>query len=176
MSRWSNQQVFNRCERFAGVGKVHWKRRRRIPFAGQTGHYYFLRDCTTPISFDEMAQMTRLSGNAEVSQMRVNDAYFIYVANRGIAAGTIWLPLREEGIEEVEWIAHTHPREQENDQERIIEGPTRSDMRTIDLLASRWNQTESTIVNCRGGRVVRTVVFRPEPDFESGRLTFTPSP
>lgn len=159
MSRWTNEEIFESYVNAFGARRVHWQR--RIPFSGQVGHYYFLRR-RTPASFEEMARITRLSSNAEVTLTRINSAYIIHIGNPRIATAVLSVPYVQEGIEEFQWIAHTHPLEQENEYQMIARGPTDADRLALTIVAERWNQNESTVIVCQGGRVINTVVFRVE--------------
>jgi len=162
MGRWSNEQVFESYVNAIGVSRVHWQR--RVPFSGQVGHYYFFRRRRTPISFEDMARITRLSGNAEVVLTRINSVFIIYIGNRSIATATLTVPVPQEGIEEFQWIAHTHPLERESEYESVPRGADDADRRALRIVAQRWHQNESTVIVCRDGRVIAAVPFRAETD------------
>lgn len=160
MSRWSNEDIFEGYVGVYGEDRIHWQR--AIPFSGRVGHYYFFRRRRRRISFEDMARITRLSNNAEVTQIRINSAYIIHIGNVAVATATLTVPARQDGIEEYEWIAHTHPLEQENDYQMIARGPTPADRLALTIVSERWGQNESTVLVCRGGWVEREVTFRPD--------------
>ena len=160
-------------------GRVH--QQHHVPFGGAAGHIYFVLTCPT---YQQLAQITPRSRNAEVGCYRINDAYILTIGNTGVASGRVIVPDesgRRAGIEEVEWIAHTHPLEQRSHDEAIAEGAGRADRAGLRRLTSLWRQERSVVVVCRGGRVVRdgikefTGVDWPSERSPDGRL-WTPEP
>jgi hypothetical protein len=145
-----------------------------VPFRGAPGHHYFLPHRYRPrADFRELSQITDRSDDAEVSLVRFNGVHIVSVGNRNHGSATLIMPPRgTEGVEDFEWIAHTHPRDQENDQQRILQGASEEDRRALDQVFRAWGQTESTVVVCRGPRTERVVRFAREvPEaFPGGRL------
>ena len=160
-------------ERFAG--RVHWAR--TLPLAGTPGHLYFFRRARA-ISSVDLAATSQSCGNVEVCLMRMDGTPILYVGSRGMAVATVFVPPTDAGIERFEWVAHTHPLEMATPEEGVAQGPTPADRTALETIHDRWGQTESTVVVCRGGRVVREVSFRIERDLRTplgtGRL-WTPA-
>lgn len=158
MSRATTSEIF---DSYQGVypGRVHHQQ--HVPFGGAPGHIYFVHRRPTP---QLLAQITHRSRNAEVACYRINDAFILSIGSSHVANVTLVLPPaseRSNGIEEVEWIAHTHPLEQDTAYEGVALGAHNQDRRALERLHSTWGQTSSVVVVCRGGHVVRTVEFRP---------------
>jgi hypothetical protein len=170
MSRWTPDEIFEgyaNHPRYRGI--VHWQQ--RVPFRGVPGHLYFLRRRRPPGDAD-LAGVSHRSQNAEAALMRINDVYTIKLGSAGIAHASLHVPPRQDGIEEFELLAHTHPLELENAYERIARGPSRGDWSALESLSSRWGQRQSAIIVCRRGRVVASVPFRVEDadPLAAGRL------
>jgi hypothetical protein len=154
--------------------RVH-RRTTRTPFAGSPGHHYFVpRRLTSAV----LAQTTLRSRNAEVSMVAINGhTHVVSVGNPGVATATLIVPARSSDIASFEWIAHTHPLEQENQYQGVARGPTDADFRALNEVASRFGSAGSVVIVCRGGRVVNEVEFHSEPQVRSpsGRI-WTPGP
>jgi hypothetical protein len=168
VSRCTDRDIFESYVNNPRVGQrlVQWQP--RMPFAGRCGHYYFIRPCRRAPTNDDLARITRNSHNAEATLTRINDTYIVHIGNRGVATASLMIPSRQDGIEEFQWIAHTHPLEQEDAYQRIARGPTAADRETLRILSSRWGQTESLVIVCRRGRVETCVPFRVEPSETAG--------
>lgn len=168
MAEWTPEEIFAfyANDREVGPDRVHWQR--SIPFPGRPGHFYFLSRRPRPPSHRDLARITAHSGHPEVVLMRINSTYVVSIGNRGVANATVRIPPRLDGIDSFTLLAHTHPLEMENKYEGVARGPTNADFTMIGILSNRWDQTDSTVVVCRGGHVERVVSYRPEPD-EAGR-------
>jgi hypothetical protein len=172
MSRWTAEEIF---EAYVGtladgVNIIHWQT--GVPFVGQFGHHYFLRHRHRALRSIELAKISAHSGNAEAALCRVNNTYIVTIGAHREAVATMQIPSRQEGIEEFEWIAHTHPLEQENREIRVPRGSSRQDYDALGRAFHLWGQSESVVIVCRGGRVVEEVLFRfvPEVDTRPGHL------
>lgn len=157
MSRATTDEIFSSYNT-TYQGRVH--RQHHVPFGGAAGHIYFVRHRPTN---QQLAKISQGSRNAEVASYRINDAFILTIGNTGVASGTLIVPAasaRSAGVEEVEWIAHTHPLEQESDYESVAQGATETDRTALRIMNGRWGQTSSVVVVCRRGRVVRTEEFR----------------
>lgn len=154
MTRASTQEII---EAYRQRASVHVES--RLSFHGMPGHYYVVPRAPTDT---QMAQITQRCGNAEVTYMRINDAHLLYVGARGFATATFLIPSRGEGIEEFHWVVHTHPLDQANQDQAIAEGPTNRDFEALDQVNRSWGQSESRVIVCRRGRIIRVVSFRVE--------------
>lgn len=167
MARATAREVFERLrETLRGRRDailVH--RSRRNVVRGRPGHYYWVPG---EPSDEEMARTSALSGNAEAALLKINDAFFIKIGNRGVAIMDIPNPPREQesddqAILDYRLINHTHPLEQETDENRVPRGPSQKDWEALEALSQNWGQTSSYIIICRGGRVVETRDFEVQP-------------
>lgn len=139
------------------TGRVHL--RRNLNIAGQPGHIYILRRRNRPDN-RALANITLRSANAEVTLSRINDTFLISIGNPQVATVTLFVPPQQEGIEDFEWIAHTHPLAQENVYQRVIRGPSEADRRALRLVHQRWGQTSSVVVVVdRNGNVASDTRF-----------------
>ena len=129
-------------------------------FTGRPGHHYFVRRRPTN---QDLARMSHHSRNAEVVLIRINHTFIVNVGNPGVANAALFMPQHQDGIESFEWIAHTHPLEQESVYDRVAHGGTSADYEAIARAHTRWGQAETTVVVCQRGRVVTEVIIRPEP-------------
>ena len=155
MSRATIEEIF--AAYVAEYGQRRVRRSGAVTFVGQPGHYYFV---PRALNNRELARLTSRSGSAEVTLTRVNSAHIVHIGNRGVATATLTVPRRGDGIEEFRWIAHTHPLEQEDNYQMIARGPTAQDRLVLRRVYEQWEQTESTVVVCRGGGIERVVQFR----------------
>lgn len=178
MSRWTTDEILEGLGNSPDIasGRVHAVA--HVPFAGQAGHHYVLRGHREPSDRD-LARTSRQSHHSEVALTRINDTYILYVGNTHIAIATLWIPRLQEGIESFEWIAHTHPLEQEDALEGVARGPTPADRRALRQVHTRWGQESSRVVVCRAGSVVgEPVTFRvsdeDDPLTRPGRGIWTP--
>jgi hypothetical protein len=156
------QQLFEGIggsERFSG--RIHWAAGTR--FAGVPGHLYVYRHARH-IEPRHLAAISHASGDVEVCLMRFDGIPVIYVGARAMAVATVFVPDRSSGLETFEWVAHTHPLEMESAAEGVARGATPADRRALETIHDRWGQTESTVIVCRAGRVLRVVPFRIERD------------
>ncbi len=128
---------------------------------GQGGHYYVV---TRQPSHVQLARITNNSGDREVNLMRINDTYMIYVGAG--ATMTLFMPSLGGGIEEVVWIAHTHPLERETADAAIARGATPADWAVLRrIFEDRGGRTEVTsrVILCRDGAVEEVVPFTVRP-------------
>lgn len=159
MSRFTVEEIFESYQTQFQQERVH--RQESLPFRGRPGHYYFVNRRPT---YEDLAQISFRSSHAEAALIKINDAYIVKIGNTGVANAAIRVPTQQDGIEDYQWIAHTHPLEQENHQQRVARGPTAADRIALREINSRgWDQTGSTVIICRGGRVVDTVTFHLSP-------------
>ena len=166
MPRLSVNDIFESY--IARYGQDHVHQQPRTPFSGRAGHHYFVN---RRVSNEHLARITSLSGNAEATLLRMNDAYIVSIGNTGVATATIAVPPRNQGIDIYLWIAHTHPLEQEDRYQRIARGPTDSDHIALSQINRRgWEQNESLIIVCRGGRIVEIVNFERDRPLHDLRI------
>lgn len=137
-------------------GSVRVHRARRMIFAGRPGHLYLMPRRPTDA---QMARISNTSGKVETALIRINDAFFVKIGNRGVAQVHIFVPQRDDesvdmAITEFEWINHTHPLDMANDHQMIARGATEADRRTLELANRRFGQARSYVILCRNGRVV----------------------
>jgi hypothetical protein len=154
--------------------RVH-RRTARTPFAGSPGHHYFV---PRRLSSAVLAQTTLRSRHAEVSMVGINGhTHVVSIGNPGVATAMLIVPARSSDITSFEWIAHTHPLEQENEYQGVARGPTPADFTALNEVASRFGNASSVVIVCRGGRVVDEVEFHAEPQVRTrpGRI-WTPGP
>jgi hypothetical protein len=166
------QELFDAIGRSARFrGKVHWAR--SVPLTGTPLHLYFITG-RRRITSAHLAATSQRSGNVEVCLMRMDGTAIVYIGGRGVAAATVFVPPADVGIERFEWVAHTHPQEMATREEGVSSGPTLADRAALEIIHDRWGQTQSTMIVCRRGRVVREVTFRIERDLRvptgTGRL------
>lgn len=169
----TNQELFESFEA-QFPDRVH-RRGSQAPFSGTPGHHYFLPH--SPAS-EQLAQITSRSRNAEASLVVINGhTRVVSIGNPGVATATLILPARSSAITSYEWIAHTHPLEQENAYQGVARGPTPADYAALNEVARRFGDSSSRVIVCRRGRVVDEVEFQSEPQSRSrpGRI-WTPSP
>lgn len=126
-------------------------------FASAPGHHHFVARAYRP---RELAQITAHSGHAEVTLVRINRTHIISIGNRHFATATLIMPARSDIITSFEWIAHTHPLEQGNEEQSVSHGATEADRAALARVHERFGQTESKVIVCRGGRVLHIRPFR----------------
>ena len=162
MTRLTVNDIFESYVSSYGDDHVH--RQAGTPFRGLPGHFYFV---DRRVSNEHLAQISFRSRHAEAALIKMNDAYIVSIGNTGVATATIVVPAqvaRQQGIEEYRWIAHTHPLEQESADQGVARGPTGADFEALEQLHRRgWGQSESVVIVCRGGRVIKVVLFTREP-------------
>lgn len=154
----TNQELFESFEA-QFPGRVH-RRASQTAFAGRPGHHYFL---PARPSAEQLAGTTSRSRGAEASLVLINGhTHVVSIGNPGVATATLIVPARSAAITSYQWIAHTHPLEQENAYQGVARGPTPADYAALNEVSRRFGPAASTVILCRGGSVVEEVEFRSE--------------